>query len=142
MTHRKVFRFRMKPTAQQRESLARMAGSRRYVWNWALAQRNTHYRETGKGLPAAELSARLTALKQQPETAWLGEVDSQAMQQTLADLQRAYVNFFEYNGVRKNISEWAKEKNLLRTTLAYRLNQGWSIQRALETPNLIGWKNI
>ena len=95
MIHRKVFRFRMKPNAQQRESLARMAGSRRYVWNWALAQRNTHYRETGKGLPAAELSARLTALKQQPETAWLGDVDSQAMQQTLADLQRAYVNFFE-----------------------------------------------
>ena len=95
MIHRKVFRFRMKPNAQQRESLARMAGSRRYVWNWALAQRNAHYRETGKGLSAAELSARLTALKQQPETAWLGDVDSQAMQQTLADLQRAYLNFFE-----------------------------------------------
>jgi putative transposase len=95
MMHRKVFRFRMKPNSQQRESLARMAGSRRYVWNWALAQRNAHYRETGKGLPAAELSARLTALKQHPETAWIGDVDSQAMQQTLADLQRAYVNFFE-----------------------------------------------
>ena len=95
MTHRKVFRFRMKPNARSGKSLARMAGARRYVWNWALAQRNAHYRETGKGLPAAELSARLTALKQQPETAWLRDVDSQAMQQTLADLQRAYVNFFE-----------------------------------------------
>jgi putative transposase len=95
MTHRKVFRFRMKPTSPQRDALARMAGSRRYVWNWALAQRNAHYRATGKGLPAAELSRRLTALKDQPETAWLREVDSQAMQQTLADLQRAHVNFFE-----------------------------------------------
>jgi putative transposase len=95
MTHRKVFRFRMKPNAPQREALARTAGSRRYVWNWALAQRTAHYRATGKGLSAAELSRRLTALKDQPETAWLREVDSQAMQQTLADLQRAHVNFFK-----------------------------------------------
>lgn len=94
MTHRKVFRFRTRPNAVQGEAMARMAGARRYVWNWALAQRQACYRETGKSLPAKELSARLTALKQQPETAWLGEVDSQAMQQTLADLQRAYTNFF------------------------------------------------
>jgi putative transposase len=93
MTHRKVFRFRMKPDAVQRETLARMAGGRRYVWNWALAQRQAHYRD--KSLPASELSTRLTALKQQAETSWLQEADSQAMQQTLADLQRAYVNFFK-----------------------------------------------
>lgn len=66
-----------------------MAGARRYVWNWALAERIEHYRETGKGLAAAELSRRLTALKQQPETVWLQDVDSQAMQQVLVDLQRA-----------------------------------------------------
>lgn len=90
----KVFQFRMKPDAAQREALARMAGARRFVWNWALAQRQAHYRETGKSLPAAELSRRLTLLKEQPETAWLREVDSQALQQVLADLQRAYVNFF------------------------------------------------
>jgi putative transposase len=91
---RKVFRFRLKPSAVQRETLARMAGARRYVWNWALAQRQAYYCETGKSLPAAELSRRLTSLKEQPETAWLHEVDSQAMQQVLADLQRAYANFF------------------------------------------------
>jgi putative transposase len=91
---RKVFRFRMKPTAANRESLARMAGARRFIWNGALHERRVHYAVTGKGLPAAELSRRLTALKQKPETAWLKDVDAQAMQQTLIDLQRAYVNFF------------------------------------------------
>lgn len=95
MKLRKVLRFRMKPTTANRESLARMAGARRFVWNWALAQRRAHYAVTGKSLPAADLSRRLTALKQQPETAWLKDVDSQAMQQVLADLQRAYVNFFQ-----------------------------------------------
>jgi putative transposase len=36
----------------------------------------------------------LTVLKNEPETAWLCEVDSQALQQTLADLRQAFVNFF------------------------------------------------
>ena len=85
----------MEPNGAQCEALSRMAGARRFVWNWALAQRKAHYLDTGKSLPAAELSVRLTALKRQPETAWLRDVDSQAMQQALADLQRAYVNFFE-----------------------------------------------
>ena len=95
MRLRKAFRFRMQSTPAQREALARMAGARRFVWNWALNQRKQHYAATGNGLPAAELSRRLTALKQQPELAWLKEADSQALQQVLADLQRAYVNFFE-----------------------------------------------
>lgn len=95
MKYRKAFRFRMNPTRKQRDSLNRVAGARRFVWNWALSQRRAHYAVTGKSLSAAELSRRLTALKQQPETAWLRDVDSQAMQQVLADLQRAYRNFFE-----------------------------------------------
>jgi hypothetical protein len=74
--HRRVFRFRMVPTKLQREGLARMAGARRFVWNRALDQGKQHYLVTGKGLPAAELSRRLTALKQQPELAWLKEADS------------------------------------------------------------------
>jgi putative transposase len=92
---RKVLRFRMDPDPAQREALARMAGARRFVWNWALNQRKAYYVATGKGLPAAELSRRLTALKRQPEFAWLKEADSQALQQVLADLQRGFVNFFE-----------------------------------------------
>jgi putative transposase len=91
----KVFRFRMRPNAAEREALSRMAGARRFIWNWALAQRGAYYRETGKSISHGELSRRLTELKRQPEMAWLKEVDSQAMQQVLVDLQRAYVNFFE-----------------------------------------------
>ena len=87
MTLKKTIRFRMRPTAEQGNALARMAGARRFVWNWALAQRRACYADTGKSIPAAELSRRLTALKRQPETAWLSEVDSQALQQVLADLQ-------------------------------------------------------
>ncbi len=111
---RKVFRFRMEPNLAQREALSRMAGARRYVWNWALAQRNQHYRTFGKGMPSAELSRRLTELKRQPDTAWLKEADSQAMQQVLADLQRAHVNFFEKRARHPRFKSRKKDKARFR----------------------------
>lgn len=92
--HRKVYRFRMKPTTAQAHALNRMAGARRFVWNWALARRKEHYAATGKTLPISTLSAELTALKTKPETAWLKDADSQALQQALKDLYRAYDNHF------------------------------------------------
>ena len=64
------------------------------MYNDALhARRQAH----AAGLPYisdAELSARLTAAKATPERAWLGEVSSVVLQQSLADLNAAYRNFF------------------------------------------------
>lgn len=90
----KVYRFRMEPTAAQGDVLLRMAGARRYVWNWGLARRKEAYAATEKGLTYNQQAAELTALKKQPETAWLKEADSQLLQQALKDLDRAYGAFF------------------------------------------------
>src|SRR4051794_4968304 len=92
---RKVFKCRLEPTDKQEALLHRMAGARRWVYNWALARRTGTYKATGKSVSWSDLSKELTALKQQPETAWLKEVDSQLLQQSLADVQRAFCNFFE-----------------------------------------------
>jgi putative transposase len=94
-TVRRVYRFRLGPTAEQEQRLRQFAGAWRFIWNWALEQRRDYYRQTGQTLPASELSARLTALKDEPEGAWLREMDSQLLQQALVDLQRAFVSFFE-----------------------------------------------
>lgn len=94
-THRKGYRFRMRTTRSQEQSLNRLAGARRWVWNWALARWKETYQTTGKSISLKQLSAELTALKEQPETAWLKEADSQSLQQVLKDLHRAFTNFFE-----------------------------------------------
>jgi transposase len=94
-TVHRVYRFHLEPTADQEQRLQQFAGARRFIWNWALEQRRAHHRQTGKTLPAKELSARLTAQKAQPETAWLRGMDSQLLQQVLGDLQRAFVHFFK-----------------------------------------------
>jgi putative transposase len=106
----KAYRYRLEPATDQAHRLRQFAGARRYIWNWALQQRRDFYRQTGKGLPAKELSARLTALKTQPETAWLKEMDSQLLQQALADVYRAYTNYFERRARRPRFKSRKRDK--------------------------------
>jgi len=84
---RKAYRFRMRPTKAQEGGLYRMAGARRFVYNWALSRRKSYYAENAKGISARELSSELTALKSKPETLWLKEADSQMLQQALRDVE-------------------------------------------------------
>ncbi len=60
-----------------------------------LARKREHYGEFGKTLAYHAPASELTALKTKPETAWLKDTDSQALQQVLKDLDQAFVNFFE-----------------------------------------------
>jgi putative transposase len=94
-THHRAYRFCMEPTAEQRQAMNRMAGARRWVWNWALNRRREHYRDFGKTLTYRALAAELTALKTRVETAWLKQADSQSLQQAIIDVCQAFVNFFE-----------------------------------------------
>ena len=91
---RKAYRFRLEPTCEQRDALARSAGARRFIYNWALARRREYYKAYGVGIPLKQLSQELTQLKTHPQTSWLKDVDSQLLQQALADLTRAYAAFF------------------------------------------------
>src|ERR671920_1939034 len=95
MKLRKAYRFRMRPTKAQEAGLYRMAGARRFVYNWALSRRKDHYAEHGKGISARELYSELTALKSKPETLWHKEADSQILQQALRDVDRAFDAFFK-----------------------------------------------
>jgi len=75
--------------------LARIFGCVRYVYNWALNRKTLAYQEREERLYFCDLSAALTTLKKQPETAWLNEVASVPLQQALRHLDLAFQNFFE-----------------------------------------------
>jgi len=88
------YNFRLYPAPGQRSALAKAFGCARVVFNDGLRARQDAH---AAGLPYvtdAEMSARLTAAKSTPERAWLGEVSSVVLQQSLADLNTAYRNFF------------------------------------------------
>jgi len=89
-----TYRYRLNPTVGQENLLNQFAGARRFVWNWALNRKSAYYQQTGKTLSYYDLAGELTRLKQQSETAWLREMDSQSLQQALRDLDSAYQHFF------------------------------------------------
>ncbi|MCZ8158408.1 MAG: transposase [Rhizobiaceae bacterium] len=93
-TLERAYRVRLRPTRAQERMLRRLMGAKRYVWNWALAQSNTAYRETGKRMALKDLSSALTALRKAPETAWLSGLPREPFDQVLRDLEQAFGNAF------------------------------------------------
>jgi len=94
MTQR-AYQYRFYPTPEQAHNLACTFGCCRFVYNWALKLRTTAYFEHGTRLYHNDLSAALTALKREEGTAWLSEVSSVPLQQSLCHLDKGFTNFFE-----------------------------------------------
>jgi putative transposase len=89
------YHYRLDPTPVQRRALARAFGCARVVYNDGLKMRQDAYKAGLPFIGDAELSRRVVTLaKQTPERAWLGEVSAVILQQSLADLGRAYRNWF------------------------------------------------
>lgn len=94
MTQR-AYQYRFYPTLEQARNLAWTFGCCRFVYNWALKVRTTAYFQHGTRLYYKDLSAALPALKKEEGTAWLQEVSSVPLQQSLRHLDKALINFFE-----------------------------------------------
>lgn len=97
MTHR-AYKFRIYPTPEQETVLRKTIGSCRFVYNWALAQRREAWVSQKKSVSYNSTSKSLTELKDSPEKAWLNEVSSVCLQQSLRNLDVAFVNFFKKRG--------------------------------------------
>ena len=86
------YQHRFYPTDQQQQSLAQLFGCCRVVWNDALAI----CKQTEKKPKSAELQKLvITQAKKTPERAWLSEVSNIPLQQSVADLDTAFKNFFD-----------------------------------------------
>jgi putative transposase len=88
----KAFKFRIYPNQAEQAALVVQFGHARFVYNMALAARKAHYQEHGKGLNYNDTAYMLTVIK--PFVPWLKDADSQVLQQSLKDLDRAYENYF------------------------------------------------
>lgn len=93
---KKRYTYRAYPTVGQARALARLFGCVRVVFNDFVAAREHQYRESLPFESSGELDKRLlTRAKHTPERAWLADVSSIPLQQSLRDADRAYRNFFK-----------------------------------------------
>jgi putative transposase len=133
MTTKFVYRFKLEPTPEQEHQLRRLAGARRFIWNWGLARRRAHYAEHGKTLRYPALNLELTALKGAEDTNWLRDLDSQALQESLRDLDRSFVNFFEKR------ARFPKFKKKRKQRDAFRIPQRVKIEGERVYCPKVGW---
>jgi len=90
----KTFKYRIYPDSNTISLLNSWFGQSRFVWNYYLNQRTLAYKNDKKSLSYNANAKDLVFLKKQPETVWLSEAPSQALQQQLKVLDSAFADFF------------------------------------------------
>ena len=70
----KAYKYRLKPTKEQRIFFEKSFGSVRFIYNQALAKRIEAYQSEGKRINAVDLCKMLTDLKKEEGMEWLKEV--------------------------------------------------------------------
>ena len=89
----RAYKYRIYPTEEQKVLLAKTFGCCRFVYNWALNLKIEAYRQEKKTIAYKEVQDRMVnELKK--DNQWLTEVNSQALLNTIRNLDTAYKNFF------------------------------------------------
>jgi putative transposase len=91
-----AYRCRAHPDAEQQATLNRTFGCARVVWNLTLAARRARHVTERQSMSYAQTDAALTAMKRQPELAWLNEVSCVPLQQALRHQHAAFQAFFAH----------------------------------------------
>jgi len=90
----KAYKFRLYPTQEQEQLLAKTFGCVRFVYNKMLAERKETYEQFKGDKEALKKQKLPTPAKYKSEYPWLKEVDSLALANAQLNLQSAYQNFF------------------------------------------------
>ncbi|WP_024760716.1 RNA-guided endonuclease InsQ/TnpB family protein [Streptomyces exfoliatus] len=136
---KRAFKYRFHPTDVQAAELSRTFGCVRMVYNLALAARTEAWVRRER-VNYNATSAMLTAWKRTEELAFLNDVSSVPLQQTLRHLQAAFTNFF---GKRAKYPRFKSRKRSRRsaeyTTSGFRFRDGRLTLAKMAEPLAIVW---
>ncbi|MCX4430113.1 RNA-guided endonuclease InsQ/TnpB family protein [Streptomyces mirabilis] len=137
---KRAYRYRFCPTDAQAAELSRTFGCVRKVYNLALAARTQAWVTRQERVNYHQTSAMLTAWKKTEELAYLNEVSSVPLQQTLRHLQMAFTHFF---GKRARYPRFKSRKKSRRsaeyTTSAFRFRDGALTLAKMTEPLAVVW---
>ena len=104
--------------------LSRTFGCVRVVWNRTLAARRARWHTERKGTSYAETDRALTALKKDPDLAFLNEVSAVPLQQALRHQQAAFTAFFEKRARYPRFKSRLSRQSATYTRAAFRIKHG------------------
>lgn len=89
-------RVKLLPTKEQEDAFWQFAGTRRFVYNWALRIATDTFIETGKLPKAQDLQHLLVTEKHEnPEMFWLNNISCDVGKQAIKDLYSAFDEYFK-----------------------------------------------
>ena len=128
-----AYKFRIYPNKAQEEQIQKTFGCCRYVYNHYLALRKAKYEADNHTMNYYDCAKDLTLLKKENE--WLKEVDSQALQQSLRNLDKAFQNFF-HRVKNKEKPGYPKFKSKKNKHKSYRTTQVKVLDNKIQLPKL------
>ncbi|MET7497437.1 RNA-guided endonuclease TnpB family protein [Streptomyces sp900116325] len=136
---KRAFKYRFYPTDAQAVELSRTFGCVRKVYNLALAARTEAWTRQER-VNYNQTSALLTAWKKTEELAFLNDVSSVPLQQTLRHLQTAFTNFFSKRAKYPRFKSRKKSrKSAEYTTSGFRFRDGRLTLAKMAEPLEIVW---
>ncbi|MFH9571823.1 RNA-guided endonuclease InsQ/TnpB family protein [Streptomyces sp. NPDC017454] len=136
---KRAFKYRFHPTDAQAAELSRTFGCVRKVYNLALAARTEAWARQER-VNYNATSAMLTAWKKTEELAYLNDVSSVPLQQTLRHLQNAFTHFF---GKRAKYPRFKSRKRSRKsaeyTTSGFRFRDGRLTLAKMAGPLAVVW---
>ncbi|MFF2437602.1 RNA-guided endonuclease InsQ/TnpB family protein [Streptomyces sp. NPDC058107] len=136
---KRAFKYRFYPTDAQAAELSRTFGCVRRVYNLALAARTEAWTRQER-VNYNQTSALLTAWKKTEELAFLNDVSSVPLQQTLRHLQSAFTNFFSKRAKYPRFKSRKKSrKSAEYTTSGFRFRDGRLTLAKMAEPLDIVW---
>ena len=101
--------FRIYPTKEQQQFFLQDIGNQRFIWNYVLGKSIEKYEQEKKFIWYHEAASLLPELKK--ELDWLKLGNSQALQQTLKDLDQAFKVAFKKTGTRSGFPKFKKKES-------------------------------
>jgi len=89
----KAYKIRIYPNIIQKETFEKYFGVCRFVWNSVLGYKIDSYKH-GIKYSAYNAIKDFTIIKKLEGYEWMNEIDSQVLQQSILNLEKAYLNFF------------------------------------------------
>ncbi|MFG2056843.1 RNA-guided endonuclease InsQ/TnpB family protein [Micromonospora sp. NPDC048930] len=137
---KRAFKYRFYPTDAQVAELSRTFGCVRKVYNLALAARTQAWTLRQERVTYNATSAMLTAWKKTEELAYLNDVSSVPLQQTLRHLQTAFTNFFAKRARYPRFKSRKKSRRSAEyTTSGFRFRDGKLTLAKMAEPLDIVW---
>jgi putative transposase len=136
---RTAYRCRAYPDEQQQAVLRRTFGCVRVVWNRTLARRRARWHLERRGTSYAETDRALTAMKKDPELAFLTEVPSVPLQQALRHQHQAFSAFFAGRARRPRFRSRRGRQAAHYTRSAFALRGGVLRLAKMATPLQFVW---